>query len=144
MSRRDGRVLAVQALYAYDVGEEPLEDILKLGWTGGAAGAGADEGGAAALSRDFARLLIAGTIGNIDEIDSEIRSRLSAGWDFSRLDRVTLAILRVSVFALLYQKDTDAAVVIDEAVSISRLFNTDDSFKFINAVLDAISAGRRT
>ena len=32
MSRRNGRILAVQALYSYDVGKMPLEDLLKLDW----------------------------------------------------------------------------------------------------------------
>ena len=32
VSRRNGRILAVQALYSYDVGKMPLEELLKLEW----------------------------------------------------------------------------------------------------------------
>ena len=87
---------------------------------------------------DFARLLISGTINHIDEIDVKIKSHLSAGWDFDRLNKVTLAVLRISVFAILYQKDLNPTIVIDEAIGISKDFGTDDSFKFINAILDTI------
>lgn len=151
MSRRNGRILAVQALYSYDVGKMPLEDLLKLDWNQAEseseqmpealkADSVEAESSASAKSEeaDFARLLIAGTINHIDEIDEKIKSHLSDKWDFSRLNKVTLAVLRISVFAILYQKELNPTIVIDEAIGISKDFGTDDSFKFINAILDTI------
>ena len=44
----------------------------------------------------------------------------------------------MSIFQLLYQKETPGSVVIDEAIAIAKEFDTDISFKFINAVLDKI------
>jgi N utilization substance protein B len=58
-------------------------------------------------------------------------------WDFSRLNLVDLALLRMSVYTLMFQ-DTPPLVVIDEAVSISREFGTDDSYRFVNGVLDSV------
>lgn len=152
MSRRNGRILAVQALYSYDVGKSSLNDLLRLEWThddfgGRNAGdepekeAGRNDAAvrAQAESCDFARLLISGTIEHIDEIDRKIKRHLSGSWDFGRLNRVTLSILRVSVFALLYQRELKPTIVIDEAIAISKEFGTDDSFRFINAILDTIS-----
>ena len=54
------------------------------------------------------------------------------------MNKVTLAVLRISIFAILYQKDLNPTIVIDEAIGISKDFGTDDSFKFINAILDTI------
>ena len=158
MSRRKGRILAFQALYSYDVGGEPLDELLKLEWSASApenvsgteenseepAEAPAEEqqdelkAGDLAETQDFARILIAGSINHLDEIDSQIKSHLSGKWDFDRLNKVSLAILRLSVFSLLYQKDTHPTIVIDEAIAIAKQFGTDESFKFINAVLDNI------
>ena len=90
-------------------------------------------------SYDFARLLISGTINHIEEIDSRIKEKLSAKWTMDRLNKVSLAILRISVFTLLFQKDVSPAIVIDEAISISKEYGVDDSYKFINAILDKIS-----
>ena len=49
--------------------------------------------------------------------------------------------MRMSVYSLLYQKDTHASIVIDEAVGIAKEYGAEDSFKFINAVLDKINKG---
>ncbi len=147
MSRRNGRILAVQALYSYDVGKMPLDELLKLNWNQNEADETVPETlkieesvseGSKSEEADFARLLISGTINHIDEIDGKIKSHLSDKWDFSRLNKVTLAVLRISVFAILYQKELNPTIVIDEAIGISKDFGTDDSFKFINAILDTI------
>ena len=85
----------------------------------------------------FSRLLVSGTIEHIDEIDSVIKANLT-NWDFDRLNKVDLAILRISIYPLLYQKDLHSSIVIDEAIDISKQFGSDDSFKFINAILDSV------
>jgi N utilization substance protein B len=66
-----------------------------------------------------------------------IRSHLK-NWDFSRLNRVDLALLRMSAYTLMYQSDVAPSIVIDEAIGISREYGTDDSYRFINGVLDSI------
>jgi len=86
---------------------------------------------------DFSRLLITGVIENIQTIDKTIKEHLK-NWDISRLNRVDLAILRMSVYTLIYQNDIAPSIVIDEAIRISKEFGTDDSFRFVNGVLDGI------
>lgn len=130
--RRKGRILAFQALYAWDVSHLTLETLLDFGWIEEDKRERLGEEGIA-----FPRLLIAGTIEHIAEIDSEIKANLT-NWDFDRLNKVDVAILRMSVYSLLYQKDMHSSIVIDEAIDISKEFGSDDSFKFINAVLDSI------
>jgi N utilization substance protein B len=78
-----------------------------------------------------------GTIENIAPVDAMIRSHLK-NWDFSRLNRVDLAVLRLSTYTLMYQGEVSPSIVIDEAIGISKEFGTDDSFRFINGVLDSI------
>lgn len=135
MSRRKGRVLAFQALYSYDVGSIPMEEMLHFSWTKG-------EGGAGTFSQDecdFARLIIMGAVEHIEEIDTQIKKYLSQNWDFSRINRVSVAILRISAYELLFQHDTTPSIIIDEAIDIAKEYGADDSFKFINAVLDKIN-----
>jgi len=85
----------------------------------------------------FAKLIVAGCLENLDTIDAAIRQQLE-NWDFSRLARVDLAVLRMSVYALFFQKDIPASVTIDEAIDIVKEFGSDDSYRFINGVLDGI------
>jgi N utilization substance protein B len=131
-SRRKGRILAFQALYAWGAADTPSEAI-----AGGLLDFPWQDKEKAEQSADFSRLLVMGTIENIAAIDAMIRGHLK-NWDFSRLNRVDLAILRLSAYALMYQKDTPPSIVINEAIGISKEFGTDESFRFINGVLDSI------
>jgi len=148
VSRRNGRVIAFQALYSWDVTKASLDDLLTFEWLqkdhevdGSIEPA---EQPVVELSdtskeeRTFASLIIAGTISHIDEIDKLVESHLSASWSMERISRVALAILRTSVYELLFQNGAEPKIVIDEAVNIAKDFDTDDSYKFINAVLDKI------
>jgi N utilization substance protein B len=85
----------------------------------------------------FARLLITGAVENLPTIDDIIKSQLE-NWDFSRLNRVDLALLRMSVYCLLHQRDIPPTVTIDEAVDISKTYGTADSYRFVNGVLDGV------
>lgn len=141
MSRRKGRILAFQALYSWDVSKTPLEDLLTFSWIGKDSENQTDEQPLTSTAKDeqlFAGLIISGTIQNIDQIDELIKSHLSASWSFERINKVTLAILRTGIYELKYQKESQPKIVIDEAVNIAKDFGTDDSYKFINAVLDKI------
>lgn len=84
----------------------------------------------------FARLLVKGTLENLEEIDSLIKTHLSEKWRIDRINKVALAVIRIGIYELLYQKDTHASVVIDEAVGIVKDYGSDDSYKFTNAILD--------
>lgn len=133
MSRRKGRILAFQGLYSWDAGGMTKDDVLTLSWA-------ENDAGEAVLEQEtsaFARILIAGAIENQEQIDNLIKENLK-GWDFDRVNRVSLAILRMSVYALLFQKDIPATIVIDEAIDIAKEYGQDDAFKFVNAVLDNI------
>lgn len=132
MARRKGRILAFQALYSWDLGNVDISNVLDFAWVEKET---LERMGEESLS--FTRLLVSGTIEHIEEIDSVIKSHLT-NWDFDRLNKVDLAILRISVYPLLFQKDIHSSIIIDEAIDISKEFGSDDSFKFINAVLDSI------
>ncbi len=88
-SRRKARILAVQALYAWDMSGQTLADLLSFEWL--------DEDKKEHYEPDildFSKLMIAGTIEQIDVIDSIIKQHLEH-WTFERLRKVDLAILRI-------------------------------------------------
>jgi N utilization substance protein B len=131
-SRRKARILAFQALYFWEANHVPVEEILSFAWLEEKKLDSLDEGFTA-----FSKTLTAGTIENIDSVDDMIKKHLE-NWDISRLNRVDLAILRISVYTLMFQSEMAPSIVIDEAIGICREFGTDQSFKFINGVLDSI------
>jgi N utilization substance protein B len=145
-SRRRNRIAAFQALYAWDITCAPVVELVSFPWIDGAVPkveeADADKPASSGMRKpasalDFARLLLCGTVENCREIDKVIKPCLE-NWDWKRVSRVDRAVLRMSVFSLLYQKDVPVSVVIDEAVEIAKSFGEDNSFRFVNGILDAV------
>jgi len=131
-SRRKSRILAFQALYFWESNRVPVEELTAFAWLDEKKLKSLDESTAV-----FSRLLIAGAIENIEKIDETIKKHLQ-NWDISRLNRVDLAILRMSVYTLMFQTDISPSIVIDEAIGICIDFGDDGSYKFVNGVLDNI------
>ena len=135
-SRRKGRILAFQALYSWDVHNSQNkkagipEGLLDFTWA-------KNEEPLDEEMTAFSRLLAGGTIENITAVDIMIKKHLE-NWELERLNRVDLAILRISVYTLIYQSDMPPSIVIDEAIDISKEFGTEDSYRFVNGVLDSI------
>jgi N utilization substance protein B len=128
-SRRHGREIALQALYGTEVGKRPASDIL-------AELLARDD---ASEGRTFVRDLVLGTLENEAECDALIAPSLE-GWTLDRLPTIDRIILRMSVFELRHRKETDAAVVINEAVELAKKFSTEDSGRYVNGVLSRILA----
>jgi transcription antitermination protein NusB len=74
---------------------------------------------------------------HIAHIDDLIASHLQ-GWTLERLPAVDRAILRVSVWELLYADDVPEPVAVDEAVELAKELSTDDSPAFVNGVLGQV------
>ena len=128
--RRMGRVLAVQALYAFecqshDNVEEFVKELLTFDW----------DSKQKKPSKEFAALLIRGAIEIIDEIDERIIPFLN-NWEWGRVSPINKAILRISIYQLHYRKDIPKTVIINEAIDLGKMFCEKDDYKFINAVLD--------
>lgn len=131
-SRRNGRIIAFQTIFGLEFNSLSSDELLDMEWIDDEYRSKFDS-----ITMDFSKLLVKGTLENIKEIDSAIKENL-VHWDFSRLSKVELAILRISVYSLLFQKNIPAGVTINEAVDIAKEFGSDQSYKFINGVLDGI------
>lgn len=70
-------------------------------------------------------------------IKAELDSHLDSKWQFDRLGKMEQAILLISYIQI---KDELAPkkIVINEAVNLAKTYGEDDSYKFINGVLDKI------
>ncbi len=127
--RRDGRIAALQYLYAWSLNNpNNLAEDLRVFFEG-------LEG-----SRDyyaFGEELIHGCLENLEKVDERIKS-LAQNWDFARIAKIDLAILRLAVFELLFRKDIPPIVSINEAIDLSKEFSNSDAKRFINGILDKL------
>ena len=128
-SRRHGREIALQALYGAEVGKRSPDELL----TELLARDDTSEG------RAFVRDLVLGTLANADESDALIAPLLE-GWTLDRIPTIDRIILRMSAFELNHRKETDPAVVINEAVELAKKFSTEDSGRYVNGVLGRVLA----
>ena len=125
------RVLAFQIIYSWDFSKKSDPELLFES----AKELSPDEFDAS--SEAYVKLTVCGTLENIQTVDKAIKDHIK-NWNFDRISRIDLAILRLSVYGLLFQKDTDGKIIINEAVKLAQEFGGDDSYKFVNGVLDAI------
>jgi len=135
-SRRKGRILAFQTLFSRDFNNNSTEELIKFNWLDTVKLESFDND-----TINFAKLLIIGTIENLEEIDSAIKKQLKS-WDFKRIVKVELAILRLSVYSLLFQKDIPSTVTINEAIDIAKDYGSDEAYRFINGILDGINKSK--
>ena len=82
--------------------------------------------------------IVTGVSSHLDELDGHIVESAN-GWTLARKPVIDRNILRMAVFELSYSRDVPVAVVINEAVELAKTFSTDDSGRFVNGVLSAIS-----
>jgi N utilization substance protein B len=70
-------------------------------------------------------------------LDERIRA-LAKNWEFKRIAKTDLALLRLAAYELLYRPDVPPVVAINEALELAKTFSTENSRKFLNGILDKI------
>lgn len=71
---------------------------------------------------------------NIEDIDAIISDNLKK-WSISRISKVTLSILRVSIYEMKYLS-LSPAIAINEAVELAKQYAEDGAASYINGVLN--------
>ncbi len=87
--------------------------------------------------------LVTGVAEHTDALDAAIAAR-AKGWTLARRPVVDLNVLRIAAFELAHRPEVPVAVVLDEAVELAKRFSTDDSGRFVNGVLSALTDDLRT
>lgn len=60
-------------------------------------------------------------------------------WRFERIGKCTLLVLRYAIWEILYTS-TPQNIIINEAIELAKCFSEKDAYKFVNGILDKISA----
>ena len=88
------------------------------------------------INTEFLKELVEGVLNNINDIDNNI-SKYLENWTIDRLGLTDQAIIRISVYELLYT-NTPNLVCINEAIELSKKYSDEIVSKMINGVLDKI------
>ena len=123
--RRGGRELAFQLLFQTDVGDIPLDEVIRV-----------HKMSSEAQSHvwGFAEELANGAW-NYREDSDAIISRYSQGWSVGRMPNADRNILRIALYEIFHVEDIPVNVSVNEAVELAKEYSTVDSARFINGVL---------
>lgn len=92
---------------------------------------------------DYTIDLVQGVAAHRERIDEIVQTH-SQGWVISRMPVIDRNVLRLAAFELLWGQDAPDAVIIDQAVQMSKDLSTEDSPGFVNGVLARVLKERPT
>lgn len=91
---------------------------------------------------EYTQVIIKGAAEELDVIDDTISRYLSEDWELHRIPAVDRAILRVSVWELLFNPDIPTATAVVEGVEIASQYSNEQAAPYIHAVLDDVAQSR--
>lgn len=74
---------------------------------------------------------------SIDVIDKMIEENI-LNWDKERILKVDLALLRIGIGSFLFSEE-DAKKIINDILEISKIYSTEESYRFLNGILDRVA-----
>lgn len=124
-ARRKAREFAVQAVYSWQMTQNPVEQIeLSI----------ATSNDMSKVDMGYFQELLRSVVNDTQALDTAIKPYL--GRLPEELDVVEKAILRIASYELTARLDVPYKVVINEAIELAKSFGAEESHKFINGVLD--------
>lgn len=129
LSRRGlARRLTVQALYHWLVNETPPERLVRQF---------SEDPGMGRADGDYFKALLFGAVADAEAVTEAFSRYLDR--PLAQLDPVERAILTLGAYELLCCPEVPWRVVVNEAVNLAKLFGAEDSFKYVNGVLDKLA-----
>jgi len=91
---------------------------------------------------ELTTVLVRGVAEHRTRLGEAIAAR-ATGWSLDRMPVLDLSVLLIGAYELAERPDVPVAVVIDEAVELAKRFSTDNSGRYVNGVLSALSEDLR-
>ncbi|MDO8684124.1 MAG: transcription antitermination factor NusB [Armatimonadota bacterium] len=125
-AKRDARETALNVLYQINVAGTPLGEALDAAFD--------HQHDLDAATHDYVRRLVFGTLDNLLDIDSKLRT-VSIKWPPKRQSIVDRNILRIAVYEIDYVDSVPDVVAIDEAIELAKKYGSTESGRFISGIL---------
>jgi len=125
-ARVRARRSAVQALYQWAISAVPIQDIINEFVNERTELKKADT--------DYFKEILRGATKESEALDKQLIPLLDRKLD--ELDPVEKAILQIGIYELTFHPELPYKVVLNEAVDLAKMFGAEQSYKYINGVLD--------
>ncbi len=129
MTRRELREAVLQMLFETEFRSDELpEDIFMIS---------AENREYADSDKNEIRKIYFDILAHKEEIDALINA-CSSGWKTSRITKLSLSIMRLCVYEMMYRDDIPVSVSLNEAIELSKTFDEPKAKSFINGVLNGV------
>ena len=143
MTRKHAREFAVQMVYALGFSEDSPRDIVKNGLALFESLSQEDELYAYPpneVEAAYIDRLVCGVHEHMLELDAYIE-KYAVGWQFGRIPRVAVSIMRVCMFEVLYMHDVPPKAAMNEAIEIAKKYEPQEMVSFINGIIGSFYKG---
>lgn len=127
-ARRKARKIAVQAIYQWQITQDPINHVAAQFLIGA---------NPKKIDIEYFIDITNGVANYVAELDKNIEIFLDR--KFGDLDMVELAVLRLAAYELLYKKDVPYKVIINEALDLTKIYGSVEGFKYVNGILDKVA-----
>lgn len=87
---------------------------------------------------DYTKKVFFGSYENSVIIEDTFEKHLQ-GWKKERISPVSMALLRLATYEMLFMEDIPKKVTINEVVELSKKYDDEKSYAFVNGVLNAVA-----
>lgn len=127
MKRREAREQAFVLIFERSINHDTTQQIID------AAGLSSDT-----IIDEFAEKIAVGVEENEDVLNAQIEKNIR-GWKMSRLSKVSLALLKLAIYEIMFVKDIPISVSINEAIDLAKKYGGVDDPPFVNGVLGSVA-----
>jgi len=127
MKRREAREQAFVLIFERSINHDTTEQIID------AAGLSSD-----LIIDDFAEKIAVGVEENESVLDAQIEKNIR-GWTMGRLSKVSLSLLRLAIYEMIFVKDIPISVSINEAIDLAKVYGGVDDAPYVNGVLGSVA-----
>jgi N utilization substance protein B len=124
-ARSRARRRAAQALYAWQVGGNPMREVIEEF---------RHEQDMEIADLDYFEDLLRGVEKHCAELDAGLAPWLDR--DMAQVDPIERAVLRLAAYELRHRPDVPYRVVLNEAVEVAKRFGAEHGHTYVNGVLD--------
>ncbi len=131
MGRRASREMAMKLLYQLEFQKDSIDEQKKLFF---------QENMISGKDQVYISDVVEGVNKNKDYISNLIEVH-SKGWKISRISKVDISIMRLSIYEICFRDDIPYSVSVNEAVELAKKYSNEDAGSFVNGILSKITGG---
>ncbi|NLD48178.1 MAG: transcription antitermination factor NusB [Clostridiaceae bacterium] len=129
MGRRASREIAMKLLYQLEIQKDSKNEQMEYTL---------EQHNLGTKDKEYIIDIVNGVFDNLEYIDTTVE-KYSKGWKLSRISKVDLSILRLSIYEICYREDIPFNVSINEAVELAKSYSGEESGAFINGILGKVA-----